>query len=909
MAITTIGGSINSTAVLPNLDYKYGPYNSLQEAYDALGPEGADKLVIGLTVGIIQNGEITEYWFRDGTDLEDLVLKVSGSGDVDYSQLSNKPSINNVTLSGNKTSSDLDLYTKPATGIPSTDLSSAVQTSLGKADISVSNTVNDLVNYYLKTETYTQTEVNNLIGSIYQFHFEVYASLSDITNPSSNVFYLIGPDSTVTGGDQYEEYVYANNQFVKIGDTSIDLSGYAEIDGEYNNLHSGYTKNIGDGETETNAQFTFRPTANHTKNIETQYSNVEKIQGNSVAWNQLMPLNQNYTEVSCSSSVSDDIITFTASAQVGRVVINIPSLAIANHKFYVKVKIKTTATADKVQLRIAGTPTAYNIQSGNWQFLSTIVNAPGSVGIVDIRESDWDAIQVDRHVIFIDLTILGIDNFTTVEEVKSWLAANVGLRDYYPYNAGEIINCKVQGITTNGFNQWNEEWELGGYDATGAKQASSDSIRSKNHIEVFPSTQYYFKRPTGSSSWVYYYDIDKNFISYYQVGNNVFTTPSNCHYITFKYGYLSEPRTTYNHDICINLSNTTKNGTYQPYWTETKEFDVTKIYGKLNGEGELVQVFPNGMRKAGSVQDVLTASEAVVKIVSVDLGTLNGWSNTSSNHRTSVNLTGLPAAGSSYTIPNILCDRYITIQPTEAYSGSKTGISCSGSDAGKLWLCDASLDGKTGEQVKSAVDGIYLNYELATPLEYTDLMYEISTGVYEPFNLPLGYIVSEYGTEQQVFPEPTPPSDSLTSVSGILDLTYDVVDGLEFIKNTDDKLGDLDYRASRVEDRLDNVDSEIDDLKIPLQSSMPSGGMLPNVVYNLGTLSSNTTFTLATPTDNTVLNHWYWTFDIGSTVPTLTWPAGIVWAGDNLSPIIEANKHYEVSVINNIGTYIYSVVI
>ena len=78
MAITTIGGSINSTAVLSNLDYKYGPYSSLEEAYIALGPGGLDKLVLGLTVGIIEDGAITEYWFKEGTTLNDLVKKSEG---------------------------------------------------------------------------------------------------------------------------------------------------------------------------------------------------------------------------------------------------------------------------------------------------------------------------------------------------------------------------------------------------------------------------------------------------------------------------------------------------------------------------------------------------------------------------------------------------------------------------------------------------------------------------------------------------------------------------------------------------------------------------------------------------------------------------------------------------------------
>ena len=66
-----------------------------------------------------------------------------GGGTSDYEQLSNKPQIAGTTLSGNKTLADLGIasaesvnakYTKPGTGIPSSDMASAVQTSLGKAD-------------------------------------------------------------------------------------------------------------------------------------------------------------------------------------------------------------------------------------------------------------------------------------------------------------------------------------------------------------------------------------------------------------------------------------------------------------------------------------------------------------------------------------------------------------------------------------------------------------------------------------------------------------------------------------------------------------------------------------------------------------------------------------------------------
>ena len=85
-----------------------------------------------------------------------------------------------------------------------------------------------------------------------------------------------------------------------------------------------------------------------------------------------------------------------------------------------------------------------------------------------------------------------------------------------------------------------------------------------------------------------------------------------------------------------------------------------------------------------------------------------------------------------------------------------------------------------------------------------------------------------------------------------------------------------------------------------LQTSQPSGGMLPNREYKLGTLSSATTFTLAAETSG-VTNHYFWTFETGSTAPTITWPAAITsWAGGS-APSINSNRHYEVSVLNGVA--------
>lgn len=92
-----------------------------------------------------------------------------------------------------------------------------------------------------------------------------------------------------------------------------------------------------------------------------------------------------------------------------------------------------------------------------------------------------------------------------------------------------------------------------------------------------------------------------------------------------------------------------------------------------------------------------------------------------------------------------------------------------------------------------------------------------------------------------------------------------------------------------------------DEIHPAVGSSQPSGGMLPNVLYNLGTLTGTVTLSMATAADSSIANHWYWTFDTSSTAPTITWPAAITsWFGGS-APTINASKHYEISVLGGIG--------
>lgn len=88
-----------------------------------------------------------------------------------------------------------------------------------------------------------------------------------------------------------------------------------------------------------------------------------------------------------------------------------------------------------------------------------------------------------------------------------------------------------------------------------------------------------------------------------------------------------------------------------------------------------------------------------------------------------------------------------------------------------------------------------------------------------------------------------------------------------------------------------------------IRTTQPVGGMLPNVLYELGTLSGSVTFSLAAGTQG-IVNHYYWTFDTGDNELTVTWPQEIIkWSGDS-DPEIGTNSHYEISVLDGVGVYI-----
>lgn len=108
----------------------------------------------------------------------------------------------------------------------------------------ITNAVNNLTNYYLKTDTYTQTEVNSLIANIKTITAEIVASLPTASSTTyfntSKKIYLVLANNDID--DFYNEYItiLEDSEYIweKIGDTKIDLSNYQTKITSTNKLNS-----------------------------------------------------------------------------------------------------------------------------------------------------------------------------------------------------------------------------------------------------------------------------------------------------------------------------------------------------------------------------------------------------------------------------------------------------------------------------------------------------------------------------------------------------------------------------------------------------------------------------------------------------------------------------------------------
>ena len=486
---------------------------------------------------------------------------------------------------------------------------------------------------------------------------------------------------------------------------------------------------------------------------------VEKLVGGSVVWNQLARDGNFDTD-----GVWNNIIgTLSQSNNIGSYRVNdVGTYAYSNsitqylpttirtHKYLCFGYVKPAHNKTDVRFWINGGGSGSNqstapvsMEASKWNLCSGIINCDREGGYfqfaLDCRSTNGYAVgDVDelKQVNCFDLTqMFGsavADRLYAMEQAnagsgvalfRSWFP-----KDYYEYNTGTLMSVKTTAHEMVGFNQWDEVWESGDINVgNGEKRANGNRIRSKNFIPVVPNTAYYFNSASAGGSFVAcFYDENKNWVSSSEgIGwddlpsTKILTTPSWCRYLMFY-----QNGTTYNHDICISISSD-RNGEYQPYTKHTYALDDVELRGipKLDASNN---VYFDG--------DIYENDGTVVRRYGVvDLGSLN-W-NLSSNENYFYS-TGLP-------LPAKMVTRNLTngkgyglttyANGIDLYQGTTdkvlgVALSSISSSLNSVYVRDTAY--ATSASFKSAMSGVYLVYELATPTTETVTEFEEIQDVY-----------------------------------------------------------------------------------------------------------------------------------------------------------------------------------
>lgn len=433
------------------------------------------------------------------------------------------------------------------------------------------------------------------------------------------------------------------------------------------------------------------------------------IKGKTVAVNQLVQ-NGNFADTSgwtfysSSVTVSGNVATVTASATGGGLVRGVP--VITGHKYFCRSFIKLSTATTSVGISFFDN--AYCVASTDWQEVAAIQtsNITGSrnmFALRDFRTSGWDSCQT-RNTIVIDLSII----FTSAEltaigtdvaKLKAaWLKKyGTPLPQYIPSNTGSLKNVDGKYLL-HGRNMFDKGAAMYGkrIDNTGALSDSTDYYLS-DYIRVDSAKTYYLRNATGLGDFytLAEFDANKNFIRVRNLNgaspqSGTMTFSENAAYVR------CNVRVAQVDNFCFSISDPSINGQYFPSYNGGT---IDCSTAPLNGFDDTVC----------DVKDFATG-ERTDKCSIVDMGELP-WSNASNSYRFYATVSGAKAGAKSKTA------QYVSANGNTLMADGTAGFN---SAQAVFYLSNSAFDGYASVQVKAALAGQKLVFELATPVTTTE---------------------------------------------------------------------------------------------------------------------------------------------------------------------------------------------
>lgn len=474
-----------------------------------------------------------------------------------------------------------------------------------------------------------------------------------------------------------------------------------------------------------------------------EYNNeFDTLIGGSIAWNQLVK-NGNFADTSewspagASISVSNNIGTIVSNANYGRMYQMVS--ATLNHKYLFCGAIKSSSASVNARIRWADSDTANPIideitNSTDWVHISKIVLASrDTTNNLAIGSHLGAGTIYAKEIYIIDLTAFNSDIADYVYSLEqstagsgvAWLKEHFPklFDEYHAYEPGSLVSVKTSEHRTTGKNLLDENYfsDTSYFDINA--DHSVDCLQSDNRAwSAVPATQkflagtYVFSRGTTigrSTIRTSINDYATDFTTIFDDSSSVtFTLPQDC-YLKIKASYSgSYPVTAYPMIRFADVSD----ATFEPYTEHSYPLgndDLRGIFKLSNGN-----LYADG--------DVKTSDGQIQRKYSiVDLGTLT-WNYTSTYQGFYATLSN-PA----YHF-NGICSEYPFVGTFQNVQDKQCGYIFDT----QVFIKDSNYS--TASAFKTAMSGVYLVYELATP----------TTQTADPFESP--QIVDPNGTEEYI---------------------------------------------------------------------------------------------------------------------------------------------------------------
>ena len=446
---------------------------------------------------------------------------------------------------------------------------------------------------------------------------------------------------------------------------------------------------------------------------------ITDIKGNTLNWNQLME-NGNFADTSkwsaesgATLSISNNIATISSTTANNGIRQYFSNPLTVNHKYLIKAEFNVpteyrcvigTAANQGVQIeKLVSTANTWTEVIG----IGTCTIATTTFYCF-VRGTTYENVKI-RNVMCFDLTQMGLDisspsDFTSLFPLP-----------YYAYNQGTLLSFMGNGIkTTNknfvtNFSADSSTSNISFTQADGVIHAtglSNGTTRTPTFTDAIPMKKgtYVLSGSTGGSTSSYALQVQSDItgtwanVVYCYDGDVPFTLEQDCN-IRIR-GRFSNVQTT-NYDVTfypmVRFADT--DSTFEPYTESTLSLPISTY-------------FSNGMKSAGSVYDELTETKAITRIGSVDLGSLtwNKTSGTTSEYDFFETQYPIPTLGGTL---NVLCPLYKTVNVMTSSSGENKAVRITGTSS--IRIRDLSYTDATA--FKQAMSGVYLYYELATPIE------------------------------------------------------------------------------------------------------------------------------------------------------------------------------------------------